>query len=121
MSENCYTEYFLSLFSQTYLFHWCTPKYAEHMSLDKLLNKLKEHIDKFVEIYLAKFNKQPVQPFNISMKASSDCSDIIGYYETQIDNLKKIKNALKTAPELQGIVEGMVGDINQAIYVMKLV
>jgi hypothetical protein len=120
MSENCYSECFLALLSQTLLFHWCTPKYAHHMALDKLLARLQDHIDKFVEVYLAKFNKQPVKPFNIKMTANSDCSKIIPYYEHQLEHLKKIKTSLKTSTELQGIIEGMCADIIQCIYILNL-
>jgi hypothetical protein len=119
-SENCHTEYFLSLLSQTLLFHWCTPKYSHHIALDKVLGRLQDHIDKFIEVYLAKFNKQPVKSFNIKMAASSDCSDLVGYYEHQIEHLKRIKTSLKTATELQGIIESMVADIVQCIYLLKL-
>lgn len=120
MSENCYTEYFLSLLSQTLLFHWCTPKYSHHMALDKLLARLQDHIDKFVEVYLAKFNKQPVKPFNVKMTANSDCSNVIEYYQHQLEHLKKIKTSLKTSTELQGIVEGISSDIIHCMYLLNL-
>lgn len=120
MNENCYTEYFLSLISQTLLLHWCTPKYSHHIALDKLLGKIQDHIDKFVEIYLAKYNKQPVKTFTINITAHSNCDDLVGYYNIQIENLKKIKTSLKSANELQGIIEGMIADIEQCIYLLKL-
>lgn len=120
MIENCYTEYFLGLLSQTLLFHWCTPKYSHHIALDKLHGRIQDHIDKFIEVYLAKFNKQPVNKFNIKMTACSDCDNLEGYYNLQIDNLKKIKGALSKATELQGIVESMVADIDQFIYLIRL-
>ena len=120
MNDNCYTEYFLCLLSQTLMFHWCTPKYSHHLALDKVHGRLQDHIDKFVEVYLARFNKQPVKPFNVKMTATSDCSNLVSYYETQIKTLKKIKTSLKDATELQGIVESMIADINQHIYLLKL-
>jgi DNA-binding ferritin-like protein len=102
------------------MFHWCTPKYSHHLALDKVYSRLQDHIDKFVEVYLARFNKQPVKTFNVKMTATSDCSDLVSYYETQIDNLKKIKTALKSSTELQGIVESMIADVVQHIYLLKL-
>ena len=120
MIENCYTEYFLSLLSQTLLFHWCTPKYSHHIALDKLHSSIQNHIDKFVEVYLAKFNKQPINKFTIKITANSDCDNIDVYYNTQLDNLKKIKTSLTKASELQGIIEGMVADIQQFLYLYRL-
>lgn len=120
MSDNCHMEYFLGLLSQTLLFHWCTPKYSHHLALDKVHGRLQDHIDKFVEVSIAKYNKQPVKPFNIKMTATSNCNNLVSYYETQIDTLKKIKTSLKSATELQGIVESMIADINQHIYLLRL-
>ena len=120
MNDNCYTEYFLCLLSQTLMFHWCTPKYSHHLALDKVYARLQDHIDKFVEVYLARFNKQPVKTFNVKMTATSDCSNLVGYYETQIKTLKKIKTSLKDSTELQGIVESMIADVTQHIYLLKL-
>ena len=120
MIENCYTEYFLCLLSQTLLFHWCTPKYSHHIALDKLHGRIQDHIDKFIEVYLAKFKKQPVPKFTIKMTASSDCENMDEYYNLQLDHLKKIKTALNKATELQGIVESMVADIEQFLYLLRL-
>ena len=54
------------------------------------------------------------------MTATSNCNNLVSYYETQIDNLKRIKTTLKSATELQGIVESMIADINQHIYLLRL-
>lgn len=102
------------------MFHWCTPKYSHHLALDKVHGRLQDHVDKFVEVYLARSNKQPVKPFNINITAITCCSNLVDYYETQIENLKKIKTSLKGANELHDIVEGMIADINQHIYLLKL-
>ena len=120
MSENCYTEYFLGLLSQTLLFHWCTHKYSHHLALDKLHGRIQDHIDKFIEVYLAKFNKQPVNKFNIKMTATSDCENMDEYYTSHIEVLKKIKTSLNKASELQGIIESMVADIQQFLYLIRL-
>lgn len=90
------------------------------MALDKLYGRLPGHIDKFVEVYLAKFNKQPVKPFNVKMTANSDCSNVIEYYQHQLEHLKKIKASLKTVTELQGIVEGISSDIIHCMYLLNL-
>ena len=122
MSENSYTEYFLGLLAQTLLFHWCTPTYSHHIALDKLHSRLQDKTDRFIEVYLAKFNKQPVAKFNIDVSASSDCSDLNGYYNTQKENLKKIKIALNKAGAtgLVGIIEDMTSDIDQFLYLIRL-
>ena len=42
------------------------------------------------------------------------------YYNFQLDHLKRIKTALNKATELQGIVESMVADIEQFLYLLRL-
>jgi len=123
MSGDCYTGYFLGLLSQTLLFHWCTPKYSHHIALDKLYSRLQDKSDRFIEVYLAKFDKQPVHIFNVDINATSDCDNMNAYYNTQKENLKKIKTALNKAPNaggLQGILEDMINDIDQFVYLKRL-
>ena len=120
MNENCYTECFLCLLSQTLLYHWCTPKYSHHIALDKLHGRIQDHIDKFIEVYLARFKKQPVPKFTIKMSAKNDCENMDEYYNIQIEYLKKIKTSLNKANELQGIIESMIADIQQFLYLIRL-
>ena len=54
------------------------------------------------------------------MTASSDCENMDDYYNFQLEHLKKIKTALNKATELQGIVESMVADIQQFLYLIRL-
>ncbi len=120
MSDNIYTEFFLELLSQIKLFHWSVMKYSMHIALDKLHSQLSDNIDKFVEIYIGKFNKQPLNKFVIKMSATSDCDNIILYLDKQRDNLKKIRISLNKTTELQNIIDEMLGNIDQSIYLMNL-
>lgn len=120
MSDNCYTEYFLGVLGQIKLFHWSVMKYTVHIALDKLHSELSDKIDKFVEIFIGKFNKQPLNNFDITMTATSNCDNIFSYLETQRDNLKKIRKTLNNTTELQNIIDEMLGEIDQCIYLIKL-
>lgn len=120
MSDKIYIEYFLNLLNQIKLFHWTVMKYSEHIALDKLHSSLSENIDKFIEIYIGKFNKQPMTKFNISITISSDTSNINNYLELEIEKIKKIRATLNKATELQNIIDEMLGDINQCKYLLKL-
>ena len=108
------------LLSQIKLFHWSVMKYSQHIALDKLHSSLSENVDKFIEIYIGKYNKQPLKKFNISMTASSDTTDINNYLELEIEKIKKIRNNLSKATELQNIIDEMMGNINQCKYLLNL-
>ena len=120
MSDKIYIEYFLGLLGQIKLFHWSTMKYSHHIGLDKLHSSLSENVDNFIEIYIGKFNKQPLNKFNISMTASSDTSNIYNYLELEIEKIKKIRGHLNKATELQNIIDEMMGNINQCKYLLNL-
>lgn len=120
MSDNVYTEFFLGLLGQIKLFHWSIMKYSIHIALDKLHSDLSDNIDKFVEIYIGKFNRQPLNKFMINMTATSDCSNIISYLDIQRETLKKIRTSLNKTSELQNIIDEMLGNIDQAIYLIRL-
>ncbi len=120
MSEKIYIEYFLNLLNQIKLFHWSVMKYSQHIALDKLYSALSDNIDKFIEIYIGKFNKQPISIFNISISISSDTSNINNYLELEIEKIKKIRIALNKATELQNIIDEILGNINQCKYLLNL-
>ena len=120
MSEKIYIEYFLNLLSQIKLFHWSVMKYSQHIALDKLYSSLSDNIDKFIEIYIGKFNRQPISKFTISMSVSSDTSNIINYLELEIEKIKKIRGSLNKATELQSIIDEMLGNIDQCKYLLNL-
>lgn len=119
MKDNIYSEYFLGLLAQIKLLHWSVTNYAAHVALDKLHSELSENIDKFVETFIGKNRLQPIQIFTINITASSNCENIIEYLQNQHENIKKIRTAVK-ATELQNIIDEMLGNINQSIYLLNL-
>jgi hypothetical protein len=119
MSENIYSEFFLGFLGQIKLFHWYAIKYSEHIALDNLHISLSENIDKFMEIYIGKFNKQPIKPFIITMNATNEINNMRTYLNTQIEMLKKIRSNCNKSPELQNIIDEMYGNINQCIYILR--
>ena len=120
MTEKIYIEYFLGLLGQIKVFHWSVMKYSQHIALDKLHSSLSENIDKFIEIYIGKSNKQPLGIFDIKMTANSNTSNIINYLELEIEKIKKIRGSLNKITELQNIIDEMLGNINQCKYLLNL-
>ena len=63
---------------------------------------------------------QPLSLFTINTNAISDTTNIQSYLETQREYLKKIRNNLNKSTDLQNIIDEMTGNINQALYLIKL-
>jgi len=121
MAEKQLFEYFLGLLGQIKIYHWSTMSYSTHKALDDLHSSLSSNIDEIMEIYIGKFNRQPIQPFKIQMKANSDVSDIIGYLENERENIRGLRTKLfKSSSEIQNLIDNMLGSISRTIYLCKL-
>jgi len=119
--EKTLFEFFLGFIGQVKLFHWTTMSYSTHKALDDLHSSLSKNVDNLIEIYIGKFNKQPIEKFNINMTAETDTTDLIFYLENQRENIKKMRNSsFKSCSEIQNIIDEMMGSINTAIYLCKL-
>ena len=120
MDEQNITEYFLGLLGQIKLFHWSTMSYAQHKALDDLHSALSGHVDKFVEVYIGKFEKQPLKVFKIKMDATSDSKKLMKFLEDEREVLRKMHGQLTKSSELQNILDEMMADISTAIYLCNL-
>jgi|SRR5210317_93741 DNA-binding ferritin-like protein len=120
MNEKDITEYFLGLLGQIKLHHWSTMSYAIHKALDELHGELSGLVDKFVEVYIGRFNKQPLSNFTIKMEAKSDTTKIMGMLEKERENIRKMHKQLKSSTELQNILDEMMSSINNTIYLCNL-
>ena len=114
-------EYFLGLIGQVKLFHFSTMKYSTHKALDEFHENLSELVDKLLEVYIGHFNKQPLEIFEISMKATTDVSNLIPYLESQIKIIIGIRNkTFKTNTQIQNILDEIVALFDRTIYLCKL-
>jgi DNA-binding ferritin-like protein len=119
--EKTLFEFFLGFVGQVKLFHWTTMTYSIHKALDDLHSSLSENVDKLIEVYIGRFDKQPIEKITINMTAETDTSNLITYLENQRENIKKMRNtAFKSCSEIQSIMDEMMGSINTAIYLCKL-
>lgn len=120
MNESSIIEYYLGLLGQIKLFHWSVMKYSVHVALDNLHSKLSDNIDKFIECFIGRYNNQPLTLFTITTTATSDRNNIHNYLENQREYLKKIRNHLNKSTDLQNIIDEMIGNINQTLYLINL-
>jgi DNA-binding ferritin-like protein len=120
-TEKFLFEFFLGFLGQIKIYHWSTMSYATHKALDELHSSLSDNIDEFMEVYIGKYNKQPIDVFNINIKGNSDTTNIIQYLQTQRDHIRTIRNKqFKSCSEIQNILDTMMGEINKTIYLCNL-
>lgn len=120
MEESKLMEYFLGLLGQIKVFHWATQEYCKHKALDNLHSSINTHVDKFIEVFIGRYKKQPLKNFKIEMTAHSDLSKLDKFLEVERENIRKLHAQLKTVSELQNILDEMLVAINQSIYLCNL-
>jgi hypothetical protein len=121
MEEGKLMEYFLGLLGQIKVFHWATQEYSKHKALDELHSKMQSLVDKFIEVFIGRYKKQPLKNFKIEMTAHSDLSKLDKFLEVERENIRKLHTtSFKNATELQNILDEMLLCINQSIYLCNL-
>lgn len=114
-------EYFFGLIGQIKLFHFSTMKYSTHKTLDDFHEDLSDLVDKLLEVYLGRFNKQPLEIFQINMTATTNISNLIEYLETERQVICGIRNkTFKNNCEIQNIIDEITALFDRTIYLCKL-
>lgn len=120
MDEIHITEYFLGILGQIKMFHWATMSYATHKALDDFHGALADLVDRFVEVYIGRFKKQPLKTFGIKMSATSDTTKLDKFLEAEREHIRKMHGQLKTSTELQNILDEMMAEFDKAVYLCNL-
>ena len=95
--------------------------YVIHKALDELHSNLSDNIDEVMEVYIGKYNRQPINKFEININANTDSSNILDYLELERENIRGIRNKyFKSSSEIQNIFDNMLGSISKTIYLCKL-
>jgi hypothetical protein len=114
-------EYFLGLIGQVKLFHFSTMKYSTHKTLDDFHEGLSDLIDKLLEVYIGRYNKQPLEIFEITMKATSDISNLKSYLNTEREVIRGIRSkTFKNNSEIQNIIDEIIALFDRTIYLCNL-
>jgi DNA-binding ferritin-like protein len=102
-------------------FHWLTKSYPKHKATDKLYDSLSDNIDKFIEVYIGKYNRPIIKNESIAFKHMND-TEFIEYLKKYIvffrDNLLNYIKSSDT--DLLNIRDEIVGDMNQTLYLFTL-
>jgi len=100
-------------------YHWSTTSFARHKASDQLLTKLDENVDKFIEIFIGRYN---VKPIITSIKMEKTFLSDEGNMDLllQIRTYLELLNNKITDSDLLNIRDELIGNINQTIYLYNL-
>lgn len=100
-------------------YHWSTTLYARHKASDNILEKLDSNIDKFIEVFIGRYNVKPnVSSIKIDKTLLTDEGNLNLLSDARL--ILESFNKLITDNELLNIRDEMVADINQTIYLYNL-
>lgn len=117
--------FFLHFETNVKLYHWLTTSYPRHVASDKLHERLLELSDKFVEVYIGKYQRPIFTKKDLSLATIDTHSDkdIIGFLDKMSvyltkDIFKYI--SVEKDTDLVNIRDEILAEINQAKYLFTL-
>jgi hypothetical protein len=115
---------FLAVRDQLKLYHWRTTQYSKHIASGDLSDKISTHMDKFIEIMQgSKSSVVSLGPQNqiIFFENQNDETIII----TLLKFIRWLKNDIyqyinSSDKDLSNIIDEIIGDVNQTLFLFKL-
>ncbi len=99
------------------LHHWNTTSYAKHKATDCLNSSLEELVDKFVEVFIGKYEVKPmVKKIRITDGDLSDAGFIL-YLKATVEFLNGLPNL---ESDLLNIRDELLAEINKTLYLLSL-
>ena len=113
--------YFFELQLNIKLYHWTTESYSNHKTTNKLLEKLSDLIDSFVEKYMGAFSR-PVMKIgsNVPIQNMTKTKYIKLLKQAQDYLRGDLEKVIAKNTELLNIRDEMLGEIDQALYFTTL-
>lgn len=113
------TLFFLSLQSQLRMYHWQTKSYARHKASDKLITKIVELSDSFVEAHIGSQggSRPRATPGMVWGLKNLDDQEILKYLDTVVTFLTmEVPGFVNRDPSLLNIRDEMLSCIHQTRY-----
>jgi hypothetical protein len=115
--------FFFHLRDQIKLYHWQTRVYSRHIATDKILEKLDEAIDSYVEVYSGKYGRAKLTGKNATITVHNLTeAGAVRLVNAAIKYLQgPITKTLKPSDtDLMNIRDEMLSDLNQLLYLFTL-
>jgi DNA-binding ferritin-like protein len=115
--------FFMTMREQVKLYHWQTKVYSRHKATDEVLEKLDDHIDKYVEVYMGKYRRPKLTARNNTFKLQNlSEGTIVKFIKQCILYLKKSlpKGLNQEDTDLLNIRDEILGELDQLMYLFTL-
>ena len=113
----------LELSAQIKLYHWQTKVYARHKASDTLFSEMNDLIDKFVEVYIGKYERPSLTNSNKTLKLENFTdAAMVTYIQKWVKYLQeKIPEQINVKDtDLLNIRDEMLGLLNNTLYLFTL-
>ncbi len=116
---NLLTKVFFTLKIVNKLYHWNTLSYPRHMASDRFDGILEGIVDKFMEVFIGKYQIKPmIHKLSIEDSFIND-KGIESAYKQARDILSQMQNSISDT-DLLNIRDELVGEINKNLYLFSL-
>jgi hypothetical protein len=119
---------FMEMLNTIKIFHWSTLSYPSHKATDELHSKMSELVDSFIEQYIGGVGGGKIPVFHVQGKGSHnipfcECKSL-EHFKTKLAEYKtflvSLTERLDGVSELLNIRDEMLGEIDQAVYLLRL-
>lgn len=104
------------------LYHWETVMFSRHKASDDLHGSLSDLIDKFIEVYMGRYNRPKFKSsFDINVRQLND-SNVVKVLQEYIKFLKDDLplNLKESDTDLLNIRDEILGEFNKTLYLFTL-
>lgn len=116
---NYLTKVFFTLKFINKLYHWNTTSYPRHMASDRFDDVLESLVDKFMEVFIGKYQIKPMlHKLSIEDSFITDEGIVSAYKQTR-DILSGMQKNIPDT-DLLNIRDELVGEINKNLYLFTL-
>jgi len=106
--------------NQIHLYHRQTQGFGEHKALDAFYNEIIELIDDFVETYQGRYGRIKIEKETSSLQNYSKGAAVKALSAYAKSTEKMIGTTGKKAPELENILQEILGLTNKTVYMLSL-
>lgn len=119
---------FMEMLNTIKIFHWSTLSYPSHKATDELHSKMSDLIDSFIEQYIGGVGGGKIPVFHVHGKGGHnipfcECKSL-EHFKTKLAEYKtflvSLTERLDGVSELLNIRDEMLGEIDQAVYLLRL-
>lgn len=121
----------LELLNTVKIYHWNTLSYAQHKATDKLYDELQDSIDTFVEVLLGKNDRRirkmasVCRQYDFKQNQNNNPEPDVRLFKQKIYEYRRFLTELnrvfsvKKDSDLLNIRDGIVGQLNQFLYLLS--